>query len=126
MNEDRWVELFFKHGDQKLNWEQTQPKPDLLDYLRLWNIMESQDLLMRWVYHPNPVVKVQLENEFLQLKYRYDMLLDDVLEGLTSLHIYACNSERQGHDPFTTYEEAEEELGCLQREHEYRRYTYKN
>ena len=93
---------------------QAEPRGDLIEYCRLWEIEDGSRLLERWVYHPDESVKLQLEKEFKRLKFIWKLDLDSVLECVETLWSASKNLETsKGCEPIRTLNEAEKLFGVF-------------
>ena len=94
--------------------DQAESRSNLIGYCRLWEIVTGPQLLDRWVYHPDEKVKLQLEKEFMRLKYIYKLDLEKVLECVATLWRQTENLETsKGREPIRTLDEAEELFGVF-------------
>ena len=59
--------------------EQTAPKEDLVDYLRLWNPRDGEELFERILVHPNEEVRFQLRGKISSQQCREAENFDDLL-----------------------------------------------
>lgn len=121
----RWDELCSRLRllEKVSNEVQEAEQADLLDYLRVWKVLDARYIRERWVYHPNEAVKRQLEYQFRKYVFIYDLLFDDVYQCLEDLYHKVKRYELRNAVWIKTIDEAEKLFLVFEEFSRYRRYV---
>ena len=90
--------------------EQTAPQEDLLDYLRLWNPRDGEELFERLLAHPMEDVRFQVRGEISWQQCREAENFDDLLYYIVDWWDDIKEVEKEKNGPYKTLEEAMDDI----------------